>query len=83
MDVLDVLEERYRRRKQEASTKSASEKFGNVRVDDLLHKIERGARVNPEDTVIALFHEVEELRDRLDRIEKRQAAPRRNPAHSL
>ena len=68
--VLDVLEQRYHSRKAEAAAESTTKKLGRTRVKDLVTKVEKKLTIPPEDIVTALVHEVNELKHRIEKLEK-------------
>lgn len=70
LEALDILEERYRTKNLQAKTEEASKKFGRIRLRDLLKRLEAKARVHPDDIVIALYYELQEVRGRLEKLEK-------------
>ena len=78
-EVLDALEERYRTKKAEAATETVAKKFGEVRMNDLVKKLDKKLRIYPEDIVIALLHELQELRERVARLERAEARRERKP----
>ena len=69
--ALDVLEDQYSQRMEQIRFEKARRKLGNVRLTDLVTKLEKKARVAPEDVATALYHELMEVRRRLDRLESR------------
>jgi len=69
--VLDVMEERYSERMEQLRIEKARKRLGNVRLPDLVKTLEKKGRVLPEDVATALYHEVMDLRRRLDRLESR------------
>lgn len=71
--VLERLEERYLRRAEQLRTEKARKRLGNVRLADLVKKLEMKARILPEDVATALYHELAEVRRRLERLEGRRA----------
>jgi hypothetical protein len=71
--ALDVLEERYSHRMEQARIEKAKRRLGNVRLADLVKKIEKKARVAPEDVAAALYHELVDVHRRLDRLENKIA----------
>jgi len=75
--VLDVLEERYSQRMEQVRAEKARQRLGNVRLSDLVRKLEKKARVAPEDVATALYHELMDVRRRLDRLEDRIAEGRK------
>lgn len=69
--ALDVLEERYAQRMEQARAERAKRKLGNVRLPDLVKKLEKKSPVAPEEVATALYHELMDVRRRLDRLEDR------------
>ena len=69
--ALDTLEERYSHRMNQMRAEKAKRKINNVRLPDLVKKLEKKARIAPEDVAAALFHELVEVRHRLDSLESR------------
>lgn len=67
--VLDVLEDRYSRRLSRIRAERAKRLLRNVRLADLVTKLEKKARIAPEDVALALYHELTALGRRLDQIE--------------
>jgi DNA-directed RNA polymerase subunit RPC12/RpoP len=68
---LDVMEARYTERMEQARVEKAKKSLGNLRLADLVRKLEVKARIAPEDVATALYHEVMDLRRRLDQLENR------------
>jgi hypothetical protein len=73
LEALDLLEERYRTRKVQATAETAAKKFGNVRLGDLMKRMEKKLKISNEDTALALFYEIQEIKNRLDKLEKAHA----------
>jgi hypothetical protein len=71
--ALDVLEERYSQRMNHVRAEAAKQRLGSVRLPDLVKKLERKARVTPEEVATALYLELMDVRRRLDRLESRVA----------
>lgn len=71
--ALGVLEERYSQRMEQVRVGKAKKNLGNIRLSDLVKKLELKAGIAPEDVATALYHEVMELRRRLDKLENRNA----------
>ena len=69
--ALDVLEETYSQRMNQQRAEKAKRRLGTVRLPDLIKKLEKKARIESADVATALYHEVMELRRRLDRLESR------------
>ena len=69
--AIDVLEETYSQRMNQQRDEKAKRRLGTVRLPDLIKKLEKKARIESADVATALYHEVMELRRRLDRLEGR------------
>lgn len=69
--ALDLLEQRYSHRMDEVRAEQAKRRLGKVRLPDLVRKLEKKARVAPEDVATALYHEIMEVQRRLERLENR------------
>jgi rhodanese-related sulfurtransferase len=69
--VLDVLEELYSQRMEQSRAEKARRRLGTTRLPDLVRKLEKKAQIAPEDVATALFHELMEVRRRLERLESR------------
>ena len=69
--MLDILEERYSQRMDQVRPEKVKRKPGTVRLPDLIKKLEKKARIAPEDVATALYHELMEVRRRMDRLESR------------
>lgn len=69
--TLELLEELYSQRLAQAQAEKAKRKLGNVRLSDLVKKLEKKAPVQSEDVATALYHELMEVRHRLDKLENR------------
>lgn len=69
--ALEVLEEQYSQRMNQARAEKAARRIGNFRLPDLIKKLEKKARIAPEDVATAFYHELMEVRRRLDRLESR------------
>jgi DNA-directed RNA polymerase subunit RPC12/RpoP len=69
--VLAALEERYKKRMEQARVEKASKTLGNIRLPDLIKKLQLKGRIAPEDVAAALYHELAEVRRRLDELESR------------
>jgi len=67
--VLDVLEERYSHRMSQARAERAKRLLKNVRLPDLVKKLEKKAQIAAEDVATALYHELTAMNRRLDKIE--------------
>jgi hypothetical protein len=68
--VLDRLIQRYSREIKASKTAFAARKLLNVRLEDLVGKLELEAPIKPEEVATALYHELEELKERLSKLEK-------------
>ena len=75
--VLDVLEKRY----AEATTKAKAERvertLENVGIEDLVRKLEKKAPIKSEEVATALYHELEEIKQRLTALEKNSSREKR------
>ncbi len=71
--VLDWMEARYSERMEQLLIEKAKKRLGNVRLTDLVKKLEKKARIQAEDVATALYHELAEVRRRLERLESRNA----------
>jgi hypothetical protein len=69
--VLEALENRYSQRMEHLQAEQAKRKLGKVRLPDLVRKLEKKARVSPEDVATALYHELMDVHRRLERLESR------------
>jgi len=69
--ALDVLEERYSQRVDQLRIEKAKKRLGNERLPDLVKKLDKKARILPEDVATALYHELMDVRRRLERLESR------------
>jgi hypothetical protein len=69
--VLDLLERRYAQRIEQSRMERARRKIADVRLADLVKKLEEKAPVEAEEVATALYHELAEVRRRLDRLETR------------
>ena len=69
--ALDALEETYSQRMNQQRAEKAKRRLGTTRLPDLIKKLEKKARIESADVATALYHEVMELRRRLDRLENR------------
>ncbi len=71
--ALQVLEDRYSQRMEQVRVEKAKKSIGNIRLSDLVKKLEIKASIDAEDVATALYHEVMDLRRRLERLENRNA----------
>ena len=71
LTALNVLEELYSQKMEQAQVEKAQRRLGNVRLADLVRKLEKKARIGAEDVATALFHELTDVCRRLDRLESR------------
>jgi hypothetical protein len=71
--VLERLETSYAHRLDQAWAERAKRLLENVRLPDLLRKLEKNATIEPAEVATALYHEITELSHRLDRLESRMA----------
>lgn len=69
--ALDVMEARYSRRMEQARIERAQRHLDPTRLPDLVRKLEKKGRIQPEEVATALFHELMEVRRRLERLEHR------------
>lgn len=69
--ALDVLEARYLQRAEQLQIEKAKRRLGSVRLADLVKKLEKKVRMSPEEVATALYHELMEVRRRLERMEAR------------
>jgi len=67
--VLDVLEKRYAQEAVRAAKRDEERRIGYVRLADLVQKLEKKNPVTAEEVACALYHEVEEINQRLDALE--------------
>jgi hypothetical protein len=74
--VLDALEGRYMRRAEQVQIEKAKRRLGGARLADLVKKLEKKVRISPEEVATALYHELMEVRRRLERLESRSGQPR-------
>ena len=71
LGVLDFLEKRFAREAKSSRQDQAQRKIENVRLSDLVEKLEKNAPIRAEEVAGALFYEIEELQQRLDKLEQR------------
>jgi len=69
--ALNVMEALYSERMDHTRVERAKRRLGNVRLPDLVRKLETKAPIPPEDVATALYHELMEVRRRLERLESR------------
>jgi hypothetical protein len=69
--VLNAMEARYAQRVEQRRIEKAKKQLGNVRLTDLVKKLEKKARIPREDIATALYHEITEVQRRLERLENR------------
>lgn len=69
--ALNVLEALYSERMDHTRVERAKRRLGNVRLPELVRKLETKAPISPEDVATALYHELMEVRRRLERLESR------------
>jgi DNA-directed RNA polymerase subunit RPC12/RpoP len=67
--VLDALEARYSQRMEQRQIESAKRRLGNMRLPELVKKLEKKVGISPEEVATALYHEVMDLRRHLERME--------------
>ena len=70
--ALDNLEDRYSHRMEEVRAEKAKTKLGNVRLGDIVKKLEAKDPIQSDDIATALYHELMDIRRRLERLERRQ-----------
>ena len=70
--ALGILEDRYSQRMEQARAEKARTKLGNVRLGDLVKKLEAKDPIASEDIATALYHELMDIRRRLERVERRK-----------
>lgn len=68
--ALDVLAKRFKEETAKAKSALIVRKLSNLRVEDLVSKLEVEAPVKAEEVATALYHELEEIKERLARVEK-------------
>lgn len=68
--ALDVLAKRFKEEAAKAKSALLVRKLSNLRVEDLVSKLEVEAPLKAEEVATALYHELEELKERLTRVEK-------------
>lgn len=71
LGVLDLLEKRFAREAKSSRQDQAQRKIENVRLSDLVEKLEKNAPLRAEDVACALFYELEELQQRLAKLEQK------------
>lgn len=67
--ALNLLEEQFAQLVEQAETQKSKRKLGHTKLADLVKKLEQQAPIPAEDVATALFHELKEVRRRLDRLE--------------
>lgn len=72
--ALDLMEKLYSEQKEHLQSDKSKRKMGTVRLADLVPKLEDKARIAVEDVATALYHELMEVRKRLDRLEGKNKA---------
>jgi hypothetical protein len=70
LGVLDLLEKRFTGEVKTTRQDQAQRKIENVRLSDLVDKLEKNAPIRAEDVACALFYELEELQQRLAKLEQ-------------
>jgi polyhydroxyalkanoate synthesis regulator phasin len=68
--VLDELEKSYAEEIKEAKAEIVEQKVPNIRLSNLVSKLEKKAPIQSEEVAAALCHEIEEIRERLAKLEK-------------
>ena len=69
--ALDVLEENYSQTMSEARAEKIERRMDNIRLPDLVKKLEARAKIPAEDVATTLYHELMDVRRRLERLESR------------
>jgi len=69
LKVLDLMAGRYQHEADAAQKKEAHRKIENVRLSDVVSKLEHGAPIRPEDVACAMYYELEDIRQRLEALE--------------
>jgi hypothetical protein len=69
--VLDALAARYSNRVEQLQIEKAKRRLGSVRLPDLVKKLEKKVPISPEEVATSLYHELMEVRRRLERLESR------------
>jgi hypothetical protein len=70
LKALDLMAGRYQREADAAEKKEAHRKIENIRLSDLVSKLENRAPIRPEDVACALYYELEDIRQRLEALER-------------
>ncbi|MBE0542014.1 MAG: hypothetical protein IH623_11550 [Verrucomicrobia bacterium] len=70
LTALDILAKRFKEETAKAKSALIVRKLSNLRVEDLVSKLEVEAPVKAEEVATALYHELEEIKERLARVEK-------------
>lgn len=73
LETLDALEDSYARRAVEKKAAEVKRKLPSVSVEELAGRLEKDGRVTPEEITAALYHEMLELRLRLEKVERAAA----------
>lgn len=68
--VMKVLEARYQLEAERAKKREQERKIDYVRLADLIKKLETGNPLKAEEVACALYHELEELNQRLEQLER-------------
>ena len=68
--VLDVLERRYQHEGEALQKRDVERKIESIRLADLVKKLETSAPVRAEEVACALYYELEEFKQRLEKIER-------------
>lgn len=71
LEALDLLENDYSEEKQRKSAEHAKRRLGKVRLPDLVSRLEKRGPITPEDVATALYHELMEVRGRLEKLERK------------
>lgn len=68
--VLDIFEERYGKKSETGPQKETPRKVEEIRLGDLFKKMEANTPVRPEEVLSAVSYELDQIKLRLDRIER-------------
>jgi len=69
--ALERLEERYLQRAEHLQIERAKRRLGAVRLPDLVKKLEKKVGLSSEEVATALYHELMDVRRRLESLERR------------
>jgi hypothetical protein len=70
LKALDLMARRYQQQADAAQKKEARRKIENIRLSDLVSKLESSAPIRPEDVASAMYYELEDIRQRLEALER-------------